>query len=71
MPEDVVTINPQSLYTSWQLSAMLDVGEATLAKARRAGELRSVRKGRRVLFLGEWVLDWLQKEPAEGASGRK
>ncbi|HBI41751.1 MAG TPA: hypothetical protein DDY78_02715 [Planctomycetales bacterium] len=64
MPE-AIAINPLAVYTAKQLSAMLDVGEGSLAEARRRGALRSTRKGRRVLFLGEWVLDWLRAEPAE------
>lgn len=64
MPE-AVAIHPLAVYTADQLCGMLDVSEATLAEARRSGALRSVRKGRRVLFLGEWVLDWLRDDPAE------
>jgi hypothetical protein len=65
---DTVTINPLSVYTSEQLSTMLDASEATLAEARRSGALRATRKGRRVLYLGEWVLDWLRAEPAQEAA---
>jgi hypothetical protein len=66
---ETVTINPLSVYTGDQLSSMLDVSEATLAEARRSGALRATRKGRRVLYLGEWVLDWLRLSESDAASG--
>jgi hypothetical protein len=59
---DTVTIEPLTVYTADHLSAMLDVSGATLAEARRTRALRSTKKGRKVLFLGEWVLDWLRSE---------
>ena len=61
MPE-TIAINPLAVYSADQLSAMLDVSEATLAEARRSGALRATKKGRRVLYLGEWVLDWLRSD---------
>jgi hypothetical protein len=60
MPE-VITLNPLAVYTAEQLATMLDASDATLAEARRTGALRTVRKGRRVLYLGEWVIDWLRR----------
>jgi hypothetical protein len=57
---DTITIHPTGIYTSDDLCAMLDVSPQTLADARRSGALRSTRKGRRVIYLGEWVLDWLR-----------
>jgi Helix-turn-helix domain len=69
---DTVEINPLAVYTADQLSAMLDVSDTTLAEARRTGALRSTKKGRRVLYLGEWVLGWLRddsdREVAESAA---
>jgi hypothetical protein len=59
MPDNV-TIQPTGIYSSDDVSAMLDVGGETLAKARRTGALRAVRKGRRWIYLGEWLLDWLR-----------
>jgi hypothetical protein len=55
-------IHPLAVYSSTQLSDMLDVSETTLAEARRSGALRATKKGRRVLYLGEWVLDWLRSD---------
>ncbi len=61
MPE-AVTISRNALFTSAQLRAMLDVSERTLATARASGALLSTRKGRRVFYLGKWVLDWLEAD---------
>jgi hypothetical protein len=33
---------------------------ASLAKARRDGSLRHVVVGKRILFLGSWLLDWFE-----------
>jgi hypothetical protein len=64
---DTATIHPNGVYGTDDLCAMLDVSPQTLAEARRAGALRSVRKGRRVIYLGEWVLAWLRGEQGEAS----
>jgi hypothetical protein len=56
---DTITIHPTGIYCTDDLCVMLDVSPDTVADARRAGALRWVRKGRRILYLGQWVLDWL------------
>jgi hypothetical protein len=58
----MIAINPFAVYSTDQLSAMLDASEQTLADARRSGALRFTKKGRRVLYLGEWVLDYLRAD---------
>ncbi len=60
-PEPVI-INPLAIYEKEHLQDMLDVSSDTIAKAMRNKELRSVKKGRGVFFLGEWVLDWIKHE---------
>jgi hypothetical protein len=65
-----ITIQPTGIYSSDDLSVMLDVSPQTLADARKAGHLRAVRKGRRWIHLGEWVLAWLNADPAPGQEGR-
>jgi hypothetical protein len=67
MATQTTTIDPLAVYTVDQLCAMLDVSETTLLSARRSGALRCTRKGRRVLYLGEWVLTWLRDEAGEEA----
>jgi len=56
----IPTIQPTGIYTAADLSRMLDVSPDTQAEARRNGALRYVRKGRRTIYLGEWVLTWLR-----------
>jgi len=52
-------IDPQAVFDDGAIHLALDIPTATLARARRAGRLRFTRKGRRVLYLGQWILDWL------------
>jgi hypothetical protein len=64
-------IDPDSLYDESAIILALDLSSATLARARRTGALRYTRKGRRVFYLGSWLLDWLTREssaPQEVAS---
>jgi hypothetical protein len=65
----VPTIHPDGIYDDLLLGSILDISSQTLSTARRAGELRYTRKGKRVLYLGRWVLDWLtadgQPEPGQ------
>jgi hypothetical protein len=52
-------IDPAGVYDDAGLYAALEVSYQTLARARRDGRLRYTRQGRRVLYLGQWLLDWL------------
>jgi hypothetical protein len=64
-----VQIDPTALYDDGALYCALGLSSAVLARARRSGRLRHTRQGRRVLYLGEWVLSWLRAaaEPREVA----
>jgi hypothetical protein len=64
---DAVHIDPTGIYDDALLYAALEVSAATLVRARRAGRLRFTRQGRRVLYLGQWVLDWLKADARQGA----
>ena len=55
-----VSIQPEAVYDDGALYLSLGLTAAALAKARRGGELRFTRQGKRTLYLGQWVLDWLQ-----------
>jgi hypothetical protein len=63
MPGPVV-ISPNAVYDDTLLCVALDISANTLTQARRSGHLRHTRKGNRVLYLGQWVLDWLAAAPA-------
>jgi hypothetical protein len=60
MLDTTIAIQPTGIYSTDDVCAMLDASPDTLAAARRSGELRGVRKGRRIIYLGEWVLAWLR-----------
>jgi hypothetical protein len=53
------SIDPHAVYDDGAVCLALDIPSATLARARRAGRLRYTRQGRRALYLGQWILDWL------------
>jgi hypothetical protein len=58
-----VKIEPDAIYDDGSLLFALDISSDTLVRARRDGRLRFTRQGRRVFYLGQWILDWLA-EPA-------
>jgi hypothetical protein len=55
-------IDPDSIYDDDSLYAALGVSAQTLLRARRDGQLRYTRKGHRILYLGRWVMDWLEAD---------
>ena len=61
-----VSIAPDGIYDDGALHLALGLTPATLAQARRAGELRFTRKGKRTLYLGQWVLDWIRADSPKG-----
>jgi hypothetical protein len=61
-------IDPKSVYDDGSLVLALDIPFATLSRARREGHLRFSRKGKRTLYLGQWVIDWLMKDEREGTN---
>jgi len=54
-----VSIEPQQVYDDGALYLTLGLTPSTLAGARRRGALRYTRRGKRTLYLGQWILDWL------------
>jgi hypothetical protein len=61
-----IHIDPGGIYDDISLCVALEVGAATLARARREGRLRYTRQGRRVLYLGTWILAWLEADARQG-----
>jgi hypothetical protein len=57
-----ITIEPAAVYDDGALVAALGIPSATLNRARRGRQIRYTRKGKRVFYLGQWVLDWLQED---------
>jgi hypothetical protein len=66
---DSVHIDPSNIYDDDALYSALGVSVAVLARARRAGQLRFARKGKRILYLGQWVLDWIRTDISPKAEG--
>jgi hypothetical protein len=57
-----IVIDPAAIYHDGTLRLALDLPSATLARARREGRLRFTRQGGRVLYRGQWILDWLEAD---------
>ena len=66
MDTTAARIDPNTVYDDHAIYGALAVSAKTLARARRDGRLRYTRQGRRVLYLGQWLLDWLNGD----ATGR-
>jgi hypothetical protein len=60
-------IIPIGIYDDAALHAVLAISGQTLARARKDGALRYTRKGQRILYLGQWVLDWLTEDRPRGS----
>ena len=60
--EQPTRIEPNGIYDDGTLVLGLGLTSATLSRARREGRLRFTRKGKRVLYLGRWILEWLEGE---------
>jgi hypothetical protein len=58
-------LSPDAILDDTALRTLLGVTPATLARARREGKLRFTRQGNRILYLGEWVVEWLRRDAAQ------
>ena len=57
-----VVIEELAVYDNIGLEHALGVSGANLKRARTAGTLRHTIQGKRILYLGRWILDWLEAE---------
>jgi len=55
-----VRIEPGSIYDESALLFNLGLARASVLQARRDGLLRFACVGRKNLYLGRWILDWLE-----------
>jgi hypothetical protein len=65
-----VSIEPEAVFDDGALYQALGLTPASLAAGRRAGTLRYTRQGKRILYLGKWILAWLESAasmPSEAA----
>jgi hypothetical protein len=66
-----VSIEPSHLYDDGTLQLTVGLSPAALTKARRSGRLRFARQGKRILYLGRWIIDWLEAECRQGVADAK
>jgi hypothetical protein len=74
-----VLIERHAIYDDSSLYCGLGLTASALTRARRSGQLRFTRQGTRILYMGEWVIDWLRSDChprqevgiADGPSGRR
>jgi hypothetical protein len=59
---DGFSIEADAVYDDSALQVALGLSADALAAARKAGELNYTRKGRRILYLGRWIIDWLEAD---------
>jgi hypothetical protein len=64
-----LSIDPQGIYAENAVARALGIPLGTLREARRSRRLRFSRKGKRVLFLGQWLIDWMQDDTASEQGG--
>jgi hypothetical protein len=60
-----VRIDPEAVFDDGALYQAFGLTAAALAAARRAGALRYTRQGKRTLYLGRWVLNWLESASSQ------
>jgi hypothetical protein len=54
-----IQIDPEAIYADGVLRVLLGVTSSALIQARRAGDLQFARRGKKVFYRGQWVIDWL------------
>ncbi len=59
---EAVPIIPDAVYDDGALLMVYGITPTAMANARSSGSLRHVVVGKRVLYLGQWLLDWLESE---------
>lgn len=60
----IAEIKPEAIYDDGRL-ADFGLSAAALRRARAAGKLRFTRQGKRCIYLGRWLLDWLEADSRE------
>ena len=69
MQSGPITIQTDAFYDDWVLSEALGLPLGTIVTARRTGALRFTQKGKRTLYKGSWVVDWLDSSAIQLAVG--
>jgi hypothetical protein len=61
-----IRIIRDAYYDGPSATIALGIGETSLARARRSGALRHVRRGGRIMYKGEWLDEWLSGTAGDG-----
>ena len=62
-------IDPEAIYSDGEVRLGLDLTGSAIATARRKKLLRFTRQGKRYLYRGQWILDWLDLTAAMVGEG--
>ena len=60
-------IDANTWYSDWDVVRMLSITHLAQEEVRKAGQLRSVRRGNTYFYKGQWLLDFLETEPTSDA----
>ena len=65
-----VSIDPEAVYDDGAIRQALGLTDSALTAARRARTLRFSRHGKRILYRGSWLLEWLEAAAATPQDAR-
>ena len=55
-------IDSEAIYHDGDVRLLLGLTAASTARARREGRLRYTRQGHSILYRGQWLIDWLERD---------
>ena len=62
-------VNPTSIYDDSTIQQSLGISAESLKRARKMRKLRFAKNGHRILYLGRWLIDWLESEATDQLEG--
>lgn len=62
----MVWINPEAFYDDSNIYGLLGISISAITRSRLDGSLRFTRAGKRVFYLGQWIIDWLTHNEVRG-----
>jgi hypothetical protein len=62
-----VKIDADGWYADGAVRLLFEMPSATLCRARRTGGLRFARRGQKIWYRGQWLIDWLERGKAQAA----
>ncbi len=66
MANGLLTVEPTAIYDEYQIRRALGLTEHLMLKERRDGRIKFARRGRRVYYLGSWIINWMEGDTAQG-----